>query len=145
MTVSHRQGYEEAVLFLFVDGDEILIEHRPDGDTFIPNGSIEAQDKHGERDYRVAALHREVREEFADAVTVEAMTELCEHRVPDPALWFYCYAVTDWTGTVPEYTVEDGDRFADLEWVPLPDYENHLEFGSAQAACAALLDTDIEA
>ncbi|MFB6105012.1 MAG: NUDIX domain-containing protein [Halobacteriaceae archaeon] len=145
MPVSVRDGYEEAVMFLFTDGDDILIEHRPESDgghTFIPNGSIEQRDKQGTTDYRIAALHREVSEEFANRVTVEGVTELCEHRVENPALWFYCYAVTDWTGTVPEYTVEDGERFADLEWVPLADYDTYLELGSARAACRALLDAD---
>lgn len=145
MVESYRDGYEEGVMFLFYDGESILIEHRPEagGDvTFIPNGSIEERDRQADENYVVAALHREVSEEFADEVEVESLEKLREYRVADPPLWFYCYVVTEWTGTVPEYTVEDGERFADLEWVPLESYDRHLELGSARAACRELVEME---
>lgn len=143
MSPTHRAGYEEAVIFCFHDAGSVLIEHRPapDGtDTFIPNGSVEERDAEDPRhdDRFLAALHREVDEEFQGQVAVDAVTKLCEHRVEAPALWFHAYAVTDWTGTVPEYTVEDGERFAELEWIPLSAAENYLEYPSARAACAEL-------
>ncbi|WP_135822728.1 NUDIX hydrolase [Halostella litorea] len=145
MPYSYRDGYLEGAMFLFYDGERILIEHRPDGDgtvTFVPNGKIEERDKDAATydDYRLAALHREVDEEFAGRVEVDAVEKLCEHRVDELDLWFHCYAVTDWTGEVPDHTVEDGERFADLEWVPLAEYEEHLELGSAREACRTLAE-----
>lgn len=140
---SYEDGYMEGAIFLFYDDGEILIEHRPTADgteTFIPNGSVEERDRDSSRhdDRIVAGLLREVDEELQGAVTVEAFHKLCEHRVEDPAIWFHSYVVTDWTGEVPGHTVEDGERYAALEWIPLEEYDDHLEFGSALATCEAL-------
>ena len=147
MPYSHRDGYLEGAMFLFYDGERILLEHRPDGDdggtvTFVPNGKIEERDRDSTAhdDYRLAALHREVDEEFAGQVSVDAVEKLCEHRVDELDLWFYCYVVTAWTGEVPDHTVEDGERFADLEWIPLAEYEDHLNLASAREACRTLAE-----
>lgn len=150
MTVSYRDGYEEGAMFLFYDDGELLVEHRPDEDgtvTFIPNGSVEESDAESARheDRIVAAMLREVDEELQGRVTVESFEKLCEHRVEEPALWFHAFVVTDWQGSVPPYTVENGERFAELEWVPLAEYDEHLSLGSALAACEHLqswLDED---
>lgn len=143
MTDSYRDGYKEGVIFLFHDDGSILIEHRPDGDgteTFIPNGTIEERDAASDRyeDYVLAALHREIDEEFAGRVRATDVEKLCEYRVEEPAIWFYSYAVTDWHGTVPDHTVENGERYAELEWVPLREHAEHLEYGSAIETCATL-------
>lgn len=144
MTDSYTNGYKEGAIFLFFDGESILIEHRPTGETFIPNGTTELKDKSSEyhEDYFRATLHREVEEEFAGAVTVEALEKLCEYKVEDPPIWFHAFVVRDWTGTVPEFTVEDGERYAELEWVPLSNYEAHLDLPSARHVCEKLLATD---
>src|SRR5436853_3500496 len=73
MAPYYKDGYLEAILFIFIDGDKILVEHRPkDGgtETFIPNGKIEDFDFADSADYRVAALRREVAEEFDNHVEV---------------------------------------------------------------------------
>lgn len=145
MTDSYRDGYMEGVIFLFHDDGDILIEHRPTEDgteTFIPNGTIEERDKTSARheDYTVAGLLREVDEELQGQVTVESLDKLCEYKVEDPAIWFHAYVVSEWDGTVPAYTVEDGERFADLEWVPLDAYDDYLSFPSAIATCESLVD-----
>jgi 8-oxo-dGTP pyrophosphatase MutT (NUDIX family) len=143
MTDSYKEGYKEGVIFLFYDDGSILLEHRPidDGtETFIPNGTIEEQDKLSDNhdDYVVAALHREVDEELSGKVTVNSIDKLCEYQVEEPALWFYSYLVTDWDGEFPDYTVEDGEQYAELEWVPLDEYEAHLAFPSALETCKEL-------
>lgn len=145
MPVSYRHGYIEGVIFLFYDGSDILIEHRPTEngtETFIPNGTIETRDQTSEYhdDYILAGLLREVDEEFQGQVTVGSLEKLCEYTVEDPAIWFYAYVVTEWEGEVPAYTVEDGDRYADLEWVPLDAYDEYLSFPSAVATCESLLE-----
>ncbi len=143
MDDSYRDGYKEGVIFLFYQEGKILIEYRPTEDggteTFIPNGTIEETDKAADdRDYVLTALHREVAEEFAGAVTVTDLDYLCEHKVEDPPLWFQAYVVTGWEGDLPDHTVEDGEQYAELEWVPLAEYEKHLSFSSARATCLAL-------
>lgn len=143
MTDSYKQGYKEGVIFLFYDEGSILLEHRPADDgteTFIPNGTIEEKDKSSTAhdNYVVAALHREVDEELSGQVTVNSIDKLCEYQVEDPALWFYSYVVTDWDGEVPDYTVEEGEKYADLEWVPLSEYEEYLQFPSAIETCEKL-------
>lgn len=143
MPVSHRDGYTEGAMFLFYDDGSVLVEHRPADDgtvTFVPNGKVEEADGAADAydDHALAALHREVSEEFAGRVDVESASKLCEYTVEDPALWFHCYVVTDWSGEVPDYTVEGGERFADLEWIPLDEYDDHLELPSALAACRRL-------
>lgn len=145
MTVSTRDGYEEAAMFLFYDDGELLIEHRPSDDgtvTFIPNGSVEESDRTSARhdDHIVAGMLREIDEELQGRVTVEEYEKLCEVKVDELSLWFHAFVVTDWRGDVPEYTVEDGERFADLEWIPLAEYDRHLSFHSAVTACERLLD-----
>lgn len=140
MPDSYKHGYKEGAIFLFFDGENILIEHRPSGVTFIPNGTTEEKDKssNSHDDYILATLHREVDEEFDGAVTVESLQKLCEYQVEDPPLWLHAYVVSDWTGAVPEYTVEDGERYADLEWIPLSEYDEYLELPSAIEACETL-------
>ncbi|WP_135534003.1 NUDIX domain-containing protein [Halostella pelagica] len=143
MVDSYEDGYKEGAIFLFYDGESILIEHRPtDGgtETFIPNGTIEEADKSsGSNDnYVLAALQREIDEEFSGQVEVESLDKLCEHKIEEPAIWFHSYVVTEWSGEVPDYTVEDGERYADLEWVPLDEYDEHLQFRSAVETCEEL-------
>lgn len=140
MPDSYKDGYKEGAIFLFFDGEAILIEHRPTGETFIPNGTTEEADKSSEyhSDYILVTLHREVEEEFAGTVTVESLEKLCEYKVEEPPIWFHAFVVTDWTGEIPEYTVEDGQRYADLEWIPLDNYGEYLDLPSALEVCETL-------
>lgn len=143
MVDSYKHGYKEGAIFLFYDGTDILIEHRPSDDgttTFIPNGTIEEKDKSSDwhDDYVLAALHREVDEELQGQVSVDSLQKLCEYKVEDPPIWFHSYVVTEWTGEVPEYTVENGEKYADLEWVPLNEYDQYLALPSAVETCEQL-------
>lgn len=135
------ESYKEAVIFLFYRDNKILIEHRPSPygiETFIPNGSIEEEDHEKGIDYRIAALHREIREEFLGKVNAKTFVKLSEFHVPEMKVLFYTYLITEWDGQIPEYTVEDGRKFADLEWINLDQYREYLKFDSAIHACKKL-------
>jgi 8-oxo-dGTP pyrophosphatase MutT (NUDIX family) len=142
MAYSYKDGYREGVIFLFYKDGRILIEHRPKEDggieTFIPNGSIEDKDHGQELDYKLVALHREVYEEFQGKVKVNNCKKISEYKVDEIKIIFYTYVVDDWDGEIPEYTIEDGEKFADLELVRLDDFRNYLKLDSAVDACLAL-------
>lgn len=128
-------GYREAVLFLFYKKGHILIEHRPikgGKETFIPNGGIDTKDMVGGEDYKVVAMKREIGEEFANKVEIKKFVPIGEFIVEEIKIKFYGYLVTDWTGIMPEHTVEDGQKFADLEWIKIEHYNKYLKFDSAQ-------------
>ena len=131
MAPYYKDGYLEAVLFIFIDGDKILVEHRPkDGgtETFIPNGKIEDFDFADGTDYRVAAMRREVAEEFDNHVEVVGYAPLGVFRAEAVKITFYGFLVTEWRGQIPAYTVEEGRKFAELEWIDMHDYARYLTF-----------------
>lgn len=130
------EGYLDAVLFLFFRDGKILIEHRPKRnaeETFIPNGKVETKDfcAYGNGDYKVNALKREVCEEFSGHVGVTTCTPLGVFDVDELKIRFFGYLVTAWSGEIPEYTVEEGKKHADLEWVPIGKYKDYLKFPSS--------------
>jgi 8-oxo-dGTP pyrophosphatase MutT (NUDIX family) len=134
MAPFYKDGYLEGVLFIFLDGDKVLIEHRPKGsgkETFIPNGKIEDSDLAGGADYPVVAMQREISEEFAGQVVAKRWTALGEFRAEAVKIKFYGYLIDEWEGELPAYTVEDGKKFADLEWIPLSAYRNYLTFDTS--------------
>ncbi len=118
---TEREGYGEAVVFLFYKDGEILIEHRPDGDTFLPNGGVEEEDKEGDEDYRITALKREVREELG--VEIHDFNYLTELKVDEINVWFYVYMITEWEGEIPEETTTDWEQPAELEWIDMDDVD----------------------
>ena len=137
---SYRNGYLEGVVFLFYRDGRILIEHRPTEsgkETFIPNGTIEEKDKGKKEDYRIVAMKREAFEEMQ--VRITEFEYLADCKVEKVKLWFYCYVVTGWEGIIPQYTVEEGKKFADLEWILLTDYRKYFEFESAFEICESLI------
>jgi 8-oxo-dGTP pyrophosphatase MutT (NUDIX family) len=141
MTHSYNKKYREGVIFLFYRKGDILIEHRPTEEgkeVFIPNGSIEEKDHNQGIDYRIVAMHREIEEEFDGKIKAKEFRKLSEFKVPKVKLHFYTYLITKWEGQFPEYTVEEGEKFSDLEWVSLKDYGKYLKFESAIDACKKL-------
>ena len=142
---SYREGFKEGVIFLFYQNDTILIEHRPTSsgiETFIPNGTVEDKDKNKDEDYRIAAMKREAYEEMNVRITeFDYLTEL---KVEEVKIWFYCYVVTGWEGVIPDYTLEEGRKFADLEWINLYQYRDYFTFQSALYICEKLIDYSSE-
>lgn len=144
MTYSFKDGYREGVMFLFYDGDtrKILVEHRPtdsgEMETFIPNGSIEMKDHVEEKDYKTVALFREVQEEFAGKIIIKSYVPISEYSVDEVKLRFYIYLIKEWIGKIPDHTVEDGKKHADLEWISLEKFRTQLKFESAIHACEKL-------
>ncbi len=138
---SYRNGYIEAAVFLFYRHGDILIEHRPGPEgkeTFIPNGTVEEKDKGKKEDYRIVAMRREALEEMS--VTITEFEYLTECKVEEPKIWFYCYVVTGWEGEIPPYTIEEGKKFADLEWINLKEYKDYFHFESALFMCEKLAE-----
>jgi 8-oxo-dGTP pyrophosphatase MutT (NUDIX family) len=134
MAPYYKDGYLEGVLFIFLNGDKVLVEHRPKRggvETFIPNGKIEETDLLGSEDYRVAAMKREVAEELNHAVEVQRFTPIGEFYAEAIKVKFYGYLIEEWTGQMPAYTVEEGQKFADLEWIPIAAYRDYLAFDTS--------------
>ena len=133
MTDIIKNGYLEAVLFLFSSKGQILIEHRPISngkEIFIPNGRIDTSDLNNS-DYRIAALNREIREEFSGLVIPKKIKYLGQFDVIEKKIRFFGYLITDWEGEIPKFTVENSKKFADLEWIPASDFKKYLKFESA--------------
>ncbi|MFA6064999.1 MAG: NUDIX domain-containing protein [archaeon] len=139
----YNAGYREAVLFLFYKKRHILVEHRPNGEereTFIPNGGIDTKDLVSNEDYKINAMKREISEEFASKIEIKKFTYLGEFAVEELKIKFFGYLVTDWIGIMPENTVENGEKFAELEWVKIEDYKKVIKFESAKFFIKKSLD-----
>lgn len=134
VTDFYKDGYLEAVLFLFYKNGKILIEHRPKGNTkeiFIPNGRIDKKDISKNEDYRIKAMKREIREELGKHITIKNYLYLGEFFVEIRKIKFYGYLVLDWKGKIPLFTIENNKKHADLEWIPIRSYKKYLNFESA--------------
>lgn len=112
----------EAVLFIFFDGQHILLEYRKSErgefeNILMPGGGIESFDKKEHGDYREHAMHREIQEEFKGSVvaTEYHYAGVVTHSVTNTA--FHVYIVTSWTGTHPEYSNVDDEDHALLQWM----------------------------
>ena len=140
MTQLYKDGFMEAVVFLFFKGGKILVEIRPKGkgkEVFIPNGAVEQEDSEN-GDYLIKAMNREVEEEFQGNVTITKYEYLTSYKVNEIKINFHAFLVTEWKGNVPDFTVENGEKFADLKWINLSDYRKHLELPSAVHICQQL-------
>lgn len=139
MAYTYKDGLREGVIFAFYKDGEILIEHRPSSngkqDTFFLNGSIEDIDYKGNEDYKVTAMRREVHEELQGEVEVTRFEYLGELAVEGISVIFYIFIVMDWKGSIPEFTVEDNQKFADVEWIKLSDREKYFQYDSAFVVC----------
>lgn len=139
---SYKRGFSEGVVFAFFDGKNILIEHRPnetivggEKEIFFTNGSIEMKDHDKEENYIITALKREINEEFDGKVIPIEFHFLGELEVPEINALFYVYLISKWEGSMPAYTIEEGKKFADLEWVNLQDRSNYFKYESAFTIC----------
>lgn len=145
MAFTYKNGYREGVVFAFLKNyDTVLIEKRPVEDSkcevFFTSGSIEDKDYKScknckDKDYKISALFREVSEEFEDNVNINKYVYLNEMKVDEINVIFYIYLVTDWDGIMPGYTVERGEKFAQLMWINLNEKEKYFKFESAFEIC----------
>ena len=141
-TDSYQNGYLEAVMFVFLRNGKILVEHRLEKDKpepFIPNGRIELKDKQGKTDYRIKALKREIKEEFQNKIKIEKFRFLTEYKVESKKIWFYVYLIEKWKGNFPRYSVENGKKSADLEWIDLKNCLSIFKLPSALFVIKKLL------
>jgi len=128
---SIKEGRIEAVMWILYKDDKILIEGRPSDEQgesrCIPCGHIDLnRDKNN---YIENAFLRETQEEFGDfkATKYEFLTTI-DFDEPNKEggidmVKLHYFIVTEWDGTVPKFTVEDGKKHADLTWIPISDYK----------------------
>ena len=138
---SYKDDFREGIVFAFVRDDEILIEHRlgKRNDTFIPNGSIEMKDHVAGQDYREVALLREVAEELGDHIELKQHDYLGEVKAEEIKVIFYIYVILQWDGETPAFSMENGEKNADLEWVKLRDYKRYFIYDAAFDICKTIL------
>jgi 8-oxo-dGTP pyrophosphatase MutT (NUDIX family) len=142
MAYSYVNGHREGVVFLFYRDGRILIEHRPAGqaeEVFFTNGSIEDIDHTLGRDYREVALLREINEELQGKVEPLKYHYLGDILAESINVLFYIYVITEWSGKIPDYTVEEGKIFSKLSWIPLEQYKKFLIYESAHEMCERLI------
>jgi hypothetical protein len=138
---SYKAGVKEAVVFVFHQNDKVLIEHRPCENSgtynniFFTTGSIEMKDHEGIEDYKIAALKREISEEFDQNVIPKSFVYLGEVDVTAINFIFYVYLISEWKGQMPNYTIEEGKKFSDLEWIKLSDKSKYFKYDSAFLIC----------
>lgn len=141
----YRDGYREGVAFIFIKDDKILTEERKNTEgeyeRFFPSGSVEEFDVHGEKDYRVNTMFREIGEEFQHTVGIQKYRYLFSEKVQEINVIFYIYLIEKWDGNVPEYTVEEGEIHARLEWIDLNRAEEYFSFESAINICSKIKES----
>lgn len=139
MQYTYKDGYREGVAFIFLKDNMVLIENRPVSnnkhEVFFTSGSIENKDYLDSDDYKVSAMFREVDEEFEGKLKIKSYKYLDELEVKEINVVFYIYLITEWEGEVPEFTVENGEKFSKLQWIKLNEKEKYLEFHSAFEIC----------
>lgn len=120
---SIKDGRVEAVMWILVKDNKILIEERPadeKGESLcIPAGHIDLNlDKTAED-----AFLRECSEELQITPTDYRFLKTIdfdeEHEGGVDKLRLHYYVVNDWKGEIPEYTIENGKKHADLRWISI--------------------------
>ncbi|MFW9875873.1 MAG: NUDIX domain-containing protein [Candidatus Thorarchaeota archaeon] len=139
---SYKGNYIEAVVFVFYKNGKVLIENRPSNPdhtgpkaNFFPSGKIDKDDHNYDEDYRTIALKREILEEFENKIKFKDHHYLGEVKVDPIKIHFYVYLITDFKGSFPKYTIEKGEKFADLFWIDLNDKEKYFIYDSAFQIC----------
>jgi 8-oxo-dGTP pyrophosphatase MutT (NUDIX family) len=139
---SYKDGRIEAVVFVFYKNGQVLIEKRPckpdhtgEKAYFFPSGKIDKNDLNFEEDYKEIALKREIFEEFNNSISFEKSHYLGEVKVDKINIHFYVYLITDFQGSFPKYTIEEGEKFADLFWINMLDCKKYFIFDSAFKIC----------
>ena len=117
---------KEAVFFIFVKDDQILIERRLEeseepNKVFLPCGGVNDQDHEGSDDYRVTAMKREIREELGENIKLLEYEFLTIAESAEPLRMFHGYLIRKWEGELPEFGLEEGKKNAKLMWVPLDE------------------------
>ncbi|MEG0672097.1 hypothetical protein [Clostridium sp.] len=139
MPYTYKDGYREGVAFIFIKDNMVLVEERPisgkNYEVFFTSGSIEDKDYSDSCDYKVRAMFREVSEEFEGKVKIINYKYLDDLKVEEINVIFYIYLITEWEGQIPEFTIENGEKFSRLQWINLNEKEQYLEFDSAFEIC----------
>lgn len=139
MSYTYKNGYREGVVFIFLEDERVLIENRSVDDNtyevFFTSGSIEEKDYLGDSDYKINAMLREVDEEFNHKVKIRKYEYLEELKVEEINVIFYIYLITDWEGKIPNFTIENSKKDADLQWINLDEKEQYLIYDSAFEIC----------
>ncbi len=114
---------KEFIKYVLLQDNLVLTEHRladaghSEEAVLIPGGGIEDFDKHQSRNPREVALLREITEELQGQVVANEYHYLGEVSIPERKFVFYCYLITKWEGTIPDYIIEAGETDAKLSWV----------------------------
>lgn len=110
-------------MFCFYKGGKILLEDRGKGfsnEAIFPNGKIESIDKFNEN-YIVNALHREVKEEFANCIRIRNEKFLGELEVPEINVHFSVFLITDWEGIFPNSIKEVGEKDSNISFFSIDE------------------------
>ena len=139
---SYKNNRIEAVVFAFYKDGKVLIENRPNNPdhtgpktNFFPSGKIDNEDHDHDEDYKIVALKREVSEEFEDKISFADCTYLGELEAAPVNIHFYIYLITEFQGEFPEYTIEDGKKFATLFWIDMKDQKEYFIHDTAFQIC----------
>jgi 8-oxo-dGTP pyrophosphatase MutT (NUDIX family) len=119
---------KEAVLYIFIKNNHILIEHRLQGEKtilgiMIPGGGIESHDQVDGKDYREVALFREIGEELGNHIVIKEYHSLGSIIRTETGTPFHMFLVTAWEGDMPDYIIEDGIQDGKLEWMAIDDVQ----------------------
>ena len=127
-------GRTEAVMWILTKYDKFLVEDRPiyeQGESrCIPCGHINLDLDKG--DYIESAFLRESKEEFKSGNFVPLKYHFLKtidfdetnHKGGIDKYKLHYFVVTNWDGVVPEYTVEDGKKHSDLNWILISSYKS---------------------
>lgn len=110
---------EEVVVYVFIKQKELLLEIRNynGNDIFlIPGGGIEDFDIEKPGDYRENAMHREIEEEFEGKVQAEKFQYVGSVILQERKAPFHVYLITEWTGKMPKFIIENNKRSARVDW-----------------------------
>ncbi|MGY3749655.1 NUDIX hydrolase [Vagococcus acidifermentans] len=53
-------------------------------------------------------------------------------KVSEISVIFYIYLIEEWTGKFPEFTIEDGEEFAELIWCSLEEAYQIISYESGK-------------
>ena len=121
----------EAVLFLFIKGNQVLLEYRLTAtgkfeEVLVPGGGIDHRDRIDGKDHREVAMHREINEEYAKLVKAHTYTYIDYVDTIDKNLRFHIFFVHGWDGEHPAMMDHDGDK-AKLVWMDIAEAKNVIQ------------------
>lgn len=113
----------EAVTFLFIKNDMVLLEDRGkgfDNEAFFPSGAVDLVDRIN-REYRINALYREVSEEFNNMIKILAYDYLGKVDAQEINVLFYIYNIVQWEGEFPSVIQEEGSEDSVIKFFPFSE------------------------